>query len=391
MNRPALDTPTLLERLIGYPTVSRSSNLELIDFAANYLDDLGARTTIDYNADRTRANLHAVIGPDDTPGIVLSGHSDVVPVDGQDWRMDPFVAKRGDARVYGRGSADMKGFLAAMLALAPAAAKRRLRQPLHFVFSYDEEIGCVGVRSLIDTMRDWPVRPRFCIVGEPTAMRPAIAHKGKVSASCHCRGVPAHSALPDLGVSAIHLAADVIAAIRRIQREVIEHGRRDDAYAVPYTTLHVGTITGGTALNIVPEHCRFDFEIRHLPADDSNELLARLDEAVGELLEPVRSTFAAADIRIEITNQYPALETVATHDAVSMVKRLTGIDEHDKLAFGTEGGLFQQQLDLPTVVCGPGSMDQGHKRDEYVTLEQLDRCDRFLARLLNEICTTHGD
>ncbi len=380
-----MDTPALLCRLIGYPTVSRDSNLELIDFAAGFLDDLGARTSIDYNADRTKANLHAVIGPDERPGIVLSGHSDVVPTDGQDWSMDPFVANRRDRRVYGRGSADMKGFLASVLTLARTASKRRLRQPLHVVFSYDEEIGCIGVRSLIRSMKQWDVQPWLCIIGEPTAMRPAIAHKGKTSASCRCRGVPAHSALPDLGLNAIHLATDMIAAIRRIQQDVIETGNRDDAYAVPYTTLHVGTIDGGSILNIVPEHCRFDFEIRHLPADDPDELLARLDAAADTILDAVQSRFGEADIRIDITNQYPSLETAADHAGVSLVKRLVGEAGHDKLPYGTEGGLFQRELALASVVCGPGSMNQGHKRDEYVSLDQLERCDRFLDGLLNEI------
>ncbi len=381
----AMDTPALLERLINYPTVSRDSNLALIEFAAGYLDELGARPTLVYNDDRTKANLHAVLGPSDIPGVVLSGHSDVVPVDGQDWSVDPFRASRRDGRVYGRGSADMKGYIAAALNLAPAASARRLARPLHFVISYDEEIGCVGVRDLIARMKSWEVLPSLCVIGEPTAMRPAIAHKGKTSGTCHCRGVPAHSALPALGVNAIHLATDMINAIRDMQRRIIDGGARDDGYTVPYTTLHVGTIEGGTILNIVPEHCRFEFEIRNLPSDDPGELLVRLDEAAAKLVAEFEPRFADVGIHVEITNEYPALEMAADSEAVATVKRLTGIEEHDKLAYGTEGGLFQRELGLATVVCGPGSMDQGHKRDEYVTLDQLERCDRFLENLLDSI------
>lgn len=380
-----MNTVELLQRLIDYPTVSRDSNLALIEFAANWLEDAGARVELVHNADRSKANLHAVIGPEDIPGVVLSGHSDVVPVEGQPWTVDPFRSTVRDGRVYGRGSADMKGYLAAVLALAPDAAPKRLGKPLHVVFSHDEEIGCVGVRSLIERMKTWEVMPESCVIGEPTDMRPAIAHKGKTAARCECRGVAAHSSLPDLGVNAIHLAVDMITEVRRLQRHLIESGARDGDFNVPYTTLHVGTIEGGTILNTVPDACRFELEIRNLPGDDPDALMTRLDEAAQDIASTYRSRFAEAGIELKVVNQYPALDTEAGSEAVSWVKALCGESSHDKLAFGTEGGLFHRELGIPTVICGPGSMNQGHKPDEYVEVSQLEACDRFLTRMLNDL------
>lgn len=379
-----LDTESLLQRLIAYPTVSQNSNLELIDFCANYLEDCGATTQLVHDAERRKANLHARFGPEDIAGVALSGHSDVVPVTGQNWSVDPFNARIDDDRIYGRGSADMKGFLAAVMAAVATISDRQLQQPLHVMFSYDEEIGCIGVRRLIDEMKTWPVLPSRCVIGEPTSMQTAIAHKGKTVARCECHGVAAHSALPHLGVNAIYLALDLIDEIRALQGKLI-HSTPANPYSVPYTTLQVGTIEGGLSVNIVPQHCRFDLEIRNLPEDDPGALLEHLNAASAELTEHHQQHFAEVGIDITVINQYPALDTAADHGLVNWIKSLCDNDQHTHLAFGTEGGLFQRDLGIATVVCGPGSMDQGHKPDEFIDRRQLADCKHFLDRLIDDI------
>ncbi|MGI9480773.1 MAG: acetylornithine deacetylase [Hyphomicrobiales bacterium] len=375
----------ILSQLISFPTVSRNSNLDLISWTQEFLSKHGITSSLTHNDERTKANLHAVVGPDDVPGVMLSGHTDVVPVDGQDWSTDPFKMTSANGRLYGRGTADMKGFLASVLAAVPAAANAELKRPIHLAFSYDEEIGCIGVRRMIDVLADAPVKPAFCIIGEPTEMLPAIAHKGKTGADCICRGVESHSALTSEGLNAIYLASDMISAIRALQDEIEERGTRDMDYPVPWTTLHVGTISGGTSLNIVPNECRFRFEIRNLPADDPKRLIERLKDDAEKIASAHRDRFENANIEIEIFNEYPALDTGPEDEIVAFVKSLTGANAHTKVAFGTEGGLFQQRLGLPTVVCGPGSMSQGHKPDEFIAISELEKCDQFLANLIERL------
>ncbi len=380
-----MNTTRLLQRLIEYPTVSRDSNLDLIHFVANYLEDHGCQPLLVHNDDKTKANLYATIGPLDIPGVMLSGHSDVVPTDGQAWSRDPFKADIIDGRMYGRGTTDMKGFIASTLALVPLAAERKLHKPLNFAFSYDEEIGCVGVRGLIDHLQDLEIKPELCIVGEPTGMLPCIAHKGKTAAHCHCTGSAAHSALTDRGLNAIYLATDMINEIRALQNEIILHRQHDKDFEVPYTTLHVGTIEGGTVLNIVPDHCTFKFEIRNLSSDEPDELIEQLNHTAQGIAGKYKDQFADTGIAIEVYNQYPALDIAANTNAVRYVKSLSQQTQHGKIAFGTEGGLFQKRLDIPSVVCGPGSMDQGHKPDEFIDQQQLAQCDDMLIRLLDDV------
>ncbi len=380
-----MNTIEHLEKLISFNTVSRESNLALIEFVREYLLSHGIESSLTHNDEKTKANLHAVIGPSDIPGVMLSGHTDVVPVEGQDWTSDPFTMRAHEERLYGRGTADMKGFIASVLAMVPKAVKADLKRPIHLAFSYDEEIGCIGVRRMIDVLADAPVKPAFCIIGEPTEMGVAIAHKGKTGAVCMCTGVEAHSALAPTGLNAIYLASEMITAIRKLQTVIEQDGKKDSAYAVPYTTLHVGTIEGGTALNIVPNQCSFRFEIRDLPEDDPAILMQKLAAEAAKIVEPHKAQFPDADIDIEIFNEYPALDTNPEDEVVTFVKSLTGANDHFKVAFGTEGGLFQQKLGLPTVVCGPGSMEQGHKPDEFIALSELEKCDRFLDRLLEHL------
>ena len=381
-------TEKILEKLIAYPTVSRDSNLAMIQYIESYLGEYGITSNLTFNDEKTKANLYAVFGPGQTGGVMLSGHSDVVPVDGQDWSVAAFELLEKNDRFYGRGTTDMKGFIASVLAMVPRALACKLAHPIHLAFSYDEEIGCVGVRRMIDMLESASARPRFCIIGEPTGLKIAIAHKGKIGAICQCHGVEAHSALATQGLNAIYLAAEMITAIREIQTDIINNTEHDHDFGVPYSTLHVGTIQGGTALNIIPNLCQFKFEIRNLKSNDAMEIMRRVQNCAAEIVARYRSDFPQTGIDIEIFNQYPALDTPPDEDVVKFVRALVECEKPVKIDFGSEGGLFQKRLSVPTVVCGPGSMAQGHKPDEYILKSELERCDRFLSCLLAQLTET---
>lgn len=380
-----MDTLTLLDRLVAFETVSRDPNRPLIDFVRAFLAERGVASEIVEAEDGRKANLFATIGPADRPGVMLSGHTDVVPVAGQDWTSDPFRLRVAEGRAYGRGTADMKGFVAAALALAARAAGRDLAVPLHLALSHDEEIGCVGVRSLIDQLAARGFRPRLAIVGEPTGMRIATGHKGKLAARATCCGVAGHSALAPRALNAIHLACDFVGALRAGQDALAASGVRDPDYAVPYTTIHVGQIAGGTALNIVPNRCTLDFEIRTVAADDPEAILDRLMAEGARIAAARQAEFPEARIAFERLNAYPGLATPVDSEAVAFLAALVGSGETHKVAFGTEGGLFSDRLGTPTLVCGPGSMDQGHRPDEFVALSQLAACDAMMDRLLDRL------
>lgn len=378
-------TLQILDRLIAFPTVSRDSNLALIAYVQDLLAKVGVDSRVVHNEEGTKANLHAVVGPAVGQGVMLSGHSDVVPVEGQDWSSDPFVLTARGERLLGRGTADMKGFIACALAVAEEAASRRLSRPLHLAFSYDEEIGCVGVRRLLDTMTGMTDLPAMCIIGEPTCMETVTAHKGKVAGRVTCRGYECHSSHAPEGLNAIYLAHDMVGTFREMQDELEGVGHRDAAYSVPFTTVHVGTLKGGTALNIVPGDCTLDFEIRNLPADDPQTLLARLYEQAERLTQRSRQRFPDSGVKVEVVNAYPGMETDPQAEVVGFVNSLTGGSELKKIAFGTEGGLFTERLGIPTVVCGPGDIRHAHKPDEFVTRDQLGQCHASLRRLLDTL------
>ena len=380
-----MNTTEILSKLIAFPTVSADPNRALIDYCAELLRNAGADIEIIEDESGHKANLYATIGPSDLPGVLLSGHTDVVPVEGQSWTMPPFEMTEADGKVFGRGTTDMKGFVASALAMAIKAGECELSTPLHLALSYDEEIGCIGVRSMIDMLADAPFRPRFCIVGEPTLMAVATGHKGKTACHVECHGKEAHSALAPTALNAIHLVCDMITFIRQLQNEIANGSAQDDDYDIPYTTLHVAKIEGGLALNIVPNQASFKFEIRNLADDDPEVLLARIRSHAEELLKPLKDKFPDAGIDVSVTNTYPPLSTVKDADVVGFVKLLTGSNSTIKVAFGTEGGLFSSVLDIPTVVCGPGSMEQGHKPDEFVSLDQLSKCDDMMDALLGRL------
>ena len=375
----------ILERLVAFDTVSSRPNIALMDHVKGLLEGAGIAVTLIPDAGGGKANLYASTGPAGAAGVMLSGHTDVVPVEGQAWTHPPFALTEAEGRLYGRGTADMKGFVACAVAAMLAAARRPLKVPLHLALSYDEEIGCMGVRSLIDMLAAAPVRPRFCIVGEPTGMQVATGHKGKVALRATCTGREGHSALAPLALNALHLAGDFLAAVRGLQAEVAATGLRDGDYDVPYSTLHVGKMSGGVQVNIVPNHAVLDFEIRSLAGEDVPALIARLEAAAEAITAPLRADFPEAAIRVERLWDYPGLGTPTDAGVVSFVKGLIGANGTIKVAFGTEGGLFHQRLGIPTVICGPGSMAQGHKPDEFVTTEQLARCEAMLATLIDRL------
>jgi acetylornithine deacetylase len=374
-----------LEKLVAFPTVSRDSNLALINFVSAELRNLGIAATLVHNEDGRKANLWATIGPPDRPGIALSGHTDVVPVEGQNWSSDPFQLSARDGKYYGRGAADMKGFIACCLSLAHAAVQRKLHTPLHFAFSYDEEIGCIGVRRMLDMLKTMPIKPRLCIVGEPTMLQVVTAHKGKLGYRVTAHGLEAHSSLAPIGANAIYMACDLIAGIRAIQADIAANGLRDGDYDVAYTTLHVGKIKGGEVMNIVPNHATFDFEIRYLPEDDGPAIMARIEQAAEAVARNFQGVFTQAHFSFAELQSYPGLNTPIDSEAVNFVRALTGGNSTGKITFGTEGGLFQQHLGIPAVVCGPGSIAVAHKPDEYVSGEQLALCDAMLGRLLERV------
>ena len=373
----------ILERLIAFPTVSRDSNLALIDYARELLSAVGVDSVLTHDETGAKANLYATIGPQDRSGVMLSGHTDVVPVDGQDWTRPAFELTEANGLLYGRGTADMKGFVACALAAAEAASRRDLITPLHIALSYDEEIGCVGVHRMIDMLEGAPVRPAIAIVGEPTNLAVATGHKGKAGFRAACKGREGHSALAPLALNAVHLAVDFVNAVRAKQAELADAGKRDDEYDVPYTTLHVGRIEGGVALNIVPNRCDVLWEIRNLAEDDAGAIEAEIRAAADAIVAATGDPDAA--IEIERYMGYPGLATPPDADVVAFVRALSGSNGQIKVAFGTEGGLFAERLGVQTVVCGPGSMAQGHKPDEFVAREQIERCDAMMAKLLDRL------
>lgn len=372
----------VLETLIAFPTVSRDPNRDLIEFVRSYLAARGVEADLILAEGGRKANLLASIGPLGVPGIMLSGHTDVVPTDGQAWSTDPFRLSVQDGKAYGRGAADMKGFLASCLRLFDRASRERLTTPVLLCLSHDEEVGCVGVRSAIEKLGAARHQIRLAIVGEPTSMRIATGHKGKLAARASCWGVEGHSALAPHALNAIHLACDLVGRLRLRQSELARQGASDPAYDVPYTTLHAGRIDGGTALNIVPNRCTVDFEIRNIAQDDPRRLLDLLFDDAKKLAAAERGRFPSARIDIDIVNEYPGLATPEDSDVVTYVQGLIDDPSTFKVAFGTEGGLFSDSLGIPTLVCGPGSMEQGHKPDEYLALDQLEACDDMMDRLL---------
>lgn len=380
-----MNTINRLSRLIAFDTTSRHSNLALIHDCADYLESLGLKPWLSHNADQSKANLFATIAAANGStegGLILSGHTDVVPTDGQTWQSDPYRADIREGRLYGRGSADMKGFIAAVLAAAPAMVQAGLKRPLHIALSYDEEIGCLGAPVMIAELQKRGLTPEHCIVGEPTSMRMVVAHKGIHTFRCAVHGKAAHSSLTPQGVNAIEYAAKLIVFINELAGRLKARYDTDPDYDVPFSTLSVNTIAGGIAGNIVPQLCEFEFDYRNLPHMSPADITAPIEAHIREVLQPqMQAVDAACRIDMRHGENVPAMpeaEAALLHD---LITQLVEDSSRLKVAYATEGGQFQQ-AGIHTVICGPGSITQAHKADEFVELTQLARCDDFLSKLI---------
>ncbi|MBR0753449.1 acetylornithine deacetylase [Bradyrhizobium jicamae] len=373
----------LLADLIAFDTVSDRSNLPLIAHIESYLASFGVSGERIVDDTGQKASLWVTIGPADKPGFVLSGHTDVVPVTGQIWTRDPFELSEQDGRLYGRGTTDMKGFVAVCLAMVPEMLEAKLSTPIHLAISYDEEIGCVGVRPMLGEVATKPVKPLGCFVGEPTQMQVIIGHKGKHGVRATFRGLAKHSSIAPEGVNAIEYAAELITEIRRRATELAKNGPRDALYDMPHTTLLTSIVHGGAALNIVPDHCTIEFECRGLGVTESKQVTDAIVAWARAEIEPaMKQHHPDCGISFEEILDYPALDTPADEAIVTLAKQLAGRNDHAKVAFGTEAGLFVSMAGVPSVVVGPGGIGQAHTPDEYVEMSELLKCAGFVERLI---------
>lgn len=383
---PSAQVRELIERLIGFQTVSRDSNLGLIEWVRDYLHSLGATSRLTYDATGRKANLFATLGDSPKPGLILSGHSDVVPVDGQAWDTDPFKVTERDGRLYARGSADMKGFIAVILAQAPhfveALNDNRLDAPLHYALSYDEEVGCLGVRGLIRDLEENGIKPGGCVVGEPTSMQPIIAHKGTHRFRCRVLGREAHSSYVTRGVNAIEYAARLVVHIRQIADRLAQTETRDYGFVVPYSTLSTGVIHGGIAANVIPKECEFQFDMRTLPQASPEALYQEIRACAAALAGEMRSVDPESGIDLQWVSQTAGLAASEADAIVQWAMRLSRSSSVGKVCYGTEAGLFQK-MGVPAVICGPGDIAEAHRPNEFVALDQLAQCEAFMRNVID--------
>ncbi len=380
MKGPSYSATELLARLVSFDTTSHKSNLQLIRFVEDYLLQHGVVSQIVPTVDGEKASLYATVGPAAVPGIALSGHTDVVPVDGQLWTSDPFIVAERNGKLYGRGTADMKGFLACALAAVPDYLKRQLAVPIHLAFSYDEEIGCLGVRPMIAEFGGRLVKPRMVLVGEPTSMSVVDSHKGPVRWHVEIKGRAAHSSMAPLGVNAIAVAGKLLRELSDIEHE-LKLRPQDARFDPPYATLQVTRIDGGTATNIVPVSCRMDFDVRAIPGVDISAIDRRIHAfAANVCLPEMRKVAPEAAIDIAIANQVPPFSAGSNSEVVALALNLAGQNETHAVSYATEAGLFQV-AGSPAVVIGPGDIAQAHTADEWIAKDQIDKCSAFLARL----------
>lgn len=387
--QPKPETLDLIRRLVSMPTVSRDSNLDLIRFVTDLLDEQGVAYKLFFNDERTKANLLATLGPTDVPGIILSGHTDVVPTDGQAWSRDPFDPWVADGKLYGRGTCDMKGFIGCVLSRIGELQARGLKEPIHIALSYDEEVGCSGCTSMIAHVAELETRPRACIVGEPTEMGVVNAHKGIHAYETRIHGKPAHSSTPAYGANALVAAARLVAFLDDLNVEFASRDWGEGAlrFDPPYTTNNVGTLTGGNAINIIPEDAHFVWEYRSLPDSNVREIIDRFNAHVDEVILPqLQSTFPDAWVQTTELSAAPPLIATGDNSAEALVLALAQSNETGAVSYATEAGHFQATAQVPTVVCGPGSIDQAHREDEFIALSELAACEQFLDRLLDLVC-----
>ena len=370
----------ILEKLINFNSTSSESNLDLILFIQNYLESYKIKSEIIFNEEKTKANLHAIIGPSEKSGVVLSGHTDVVPVDGQKWDTDPFKLSEKANKLFGRGTADMKSFLAVALAMVPVMVKKNLKKPIHLAFSYDEEVGCLGAPSLVDHISKYSIKPLVVIVGEPTNMEIVNSHKGVMGFMTSLTGLEGHSSAPEKGLNTIIYASKLINFISTLYEE--EKLNKNPIFDPPYTTIHIGTIQGGSALNIIPKKCSFVWEYRYLPDQESNNIIDKFNSYVTETLLPeMKVVYKDANISTRQIAHVPPLKSSNNTEIENLIMKLAKSNTVKTVSYGTEGGIFQKK-DIPTIVCGPGSIDQAHKANEFIKITEIEKCEKFLIQLL---------
>lgn len=380
-------TQDWLERLVAHSTVSSDTNLPLIDEIETASVHIGAVCERFYDATGQKAALLARLGPDKPGGLMLSGHVDVVPAAGQDWTVPPFSLTRKNGKLYGRGTTDMKGFVASAMALAEKIDAKNLAAPLWLAISYDEEIGCVGVRPMLEEIAARDILPDLIVVGEPTSMQLGLGHKGKMAFHVNATGVPRHSAEAPLALNALHIASDFISGLRRLQDEIEARGPREPGYSVPYATVHVGKLSGGTAVNLVPDNAELLMECRMMASDDPLALAEQVRKAAAAAIALYKERFKEASIDIEIAGSYPGHSIDAAHPVIKAFSDcLPKGSKECRVSFGTEAGLFAQALEVPVVICGPGSMEQGHRPDEFIEETQLALCDIVLSEAVVRFC-----
>lgn len=379
----AQDCIDMLGKLVSFDTTSRNSNLALIEFVRSELTAIGVDARLTFNDDQTKANLWATMGPTDVGGVVLSGHTDVVPVDGQNWTSDPFELNERDGRLFARGTCDMKGFVACSLAHARAMVDADLKIPIHFAFSYDEEVGCVGVQGLIEDMRDNLPTPLAVIVGEPTSMQIVGAHKGGHSYRTTVHGLDGHSSAPDLGANAIFHAARIITFIEDLSQRLKQESDPDNGFTPHYTTVDCGLIEGGTAGNIIPARCGFSWGFRNVPGDDTHRLAQEVFDFVEAEIEPkLKAVSDTCGVVHELRHYLPAMIPDEQSPAETLLRHLTGLNQSGRVAYGTEAAHFQT-AGVPGVIFGPGSIKQAHLPDEYIDVSQMEACHDFIGKLTN--------
>lgn len=382
-----MNTTEWLKRLVAFDTTSRNSNLQLIGVVHDWYKLHQLSPQLIYDESKSKANLFVSLPAHDgntKGGIIFSGHTDVVPVDGQDWDTNPFELSERHGCLYGRGTADMKGFLAVLLTLLPEFCKLKLTKPFHFVFSYDEEIGCLGIPSLLESLKKWEIEPEACIIGEPTSMKPVTANKGRLLFRCRIHGAATHSSLTTQGCNAIEHAAQLIRYLRDLGHQFKKQGPFDNDFDIPFTTVTTNMINGGSAYNIIPEWCEFAFEFRYLPHLNPQEIVDKIQLYIDQTLLPeLHKEYPEATIELaKISGGGPGLNTSEDEEITQLIRKMTQIHKKSKVAYATEAGFYQLSK-IPTVICGPGSIEQAHRANEFVTIEQLKECENLISRLVN--------
>lgn len=385
MTKTVLSAQEMLARLVSFDTTSVKTNLELIHWVQNYLSEYGIKSTLIHDETKNKANLHACVGPADKPGVVLSGHTDVVPVEGQAWDSDPFKLREQNDLLYARGTCDMKGFIAVALSKLPEMVRKPLQSPIHFALSYDEELGCLGAHSLAEYIGKMPVKPKLCVVGEPTLMKTITGHKGICDLECTVHGKESHSSLAPYAVNAVEYAAELVAYAKSVARRIANEGPFNKQFDPPFTTVHVGVFKGGTALNIVPNKCEFSLEVRNIPEVNAESVIEEIRQYAFKNLEPrMKDIDPKTGFEFKYTAGVHSFDIANDNPMVDLVLSLSGANSTEKVSFATEAGIFANE-GIPTVVCGPGSIAQAHKPNEFIAKEQLMKCEHFMDRLVDKL------